>query len=427
MPNQENNKPGAPSPKGGFKKKRRHYGPPKANGAPKAPQAPSAPANPKPQATAPHPAQEKAPSAEGKKPLSGAARRRNRRNRRGPKPQQAPVTEPQVLTQEELPQEQEQPYSPCPSCEACPDCSTCSEPEEAPLPVDEGPQVIIVGVRFKEGGKIYYFDPGDYPLAKGDSVIVETSRGIECGQVAVANRPVRESSLTSPLKKLVRLATEQDLKKARSLREQEKLARRIWEEKLAGHKLDMTLVDVEYTFDGQKLIFYFTAEGRVDFRDFVKDLATVFKTRIELRQIGVRDEARQLGGLGVCGRPFCCKTFLDDFQQVSIKMAKEQNLSLNSVKISGTCGRLMCCLRYENDVYVQEAKKTPRVDSLVMTPDGQGVVCENNVLKGTCRVRLENKPELAPVTFHRDQLKVLGKAPRNAGKKPPEKEPEKND
>ena len=310
---------------------------------------------------------------------------------------------------------------------SCEDCSACGEAASAPE--EEQPKVTIVGVRFKESGKIYYFAPGDLNVKKGESVIVETSRGIECGKVAVPNRQINESSLTSPLKKLVRTASEQDLRKVEQLRKQEEQAKEIWEKKLKNHKLEMTLVDVEYTFDSQKLIFYFTAEGRVDFRDFVKDLATVFKTRIELRQIGVRDEAKQIGGLGVCGRPFCCKTFLDDFQQVSIKMAKEQNLSLNSVKISGTCGRLMCCLRYENEVYEQESKKTPKVDTAVMTPDGRGVVTENNVLKGTCRVRLDKKPDLAPTEYHRDQLQILGKAPRHNPAKNEEESPaeEKND
>lgn len=294
---------------------------------------------------------------------------------------------------------------------ACGVCEGCAQEQK---PQEDGPKVTVVGVRFKESGKIYYFDPRDLSPQKGQSVIVETSRGVECGTVAVANRQIRQASLTSPLKKVVRIANEQDLKKVSQLREQEAHAKEVWEKKLQDHKLDMALVDVEFTFDSQKLIFYFTAEGRVDFRDFVKDLATVFKTRIELRQIGVRDEAKQIGGLGVCGRPFCCKTFLDDFQQVSIKMAKEQNLSLNSVKISGTCGRLMCCLRYENEVYEQESKKTPRADTLVMTPDGRGVVTENNVLKGTCKVRLDQKPDLAPTEYHRDQLQVLGKVSRRS-------------
>ena len=304
----------------------------------------------------------------------------------------------------------------------CPNCGRCAgageqpdtAPEPEPEPEPEVEKITIVGVRFKEAGKIYYFDPNGFTPEKGSSVIVETARGIECGTVAIPMREVPLSSLTSELKKVIRVATASDLERVKRLKEQEKEAEAIWNKKIAEHKLEMDLVDVEYTFDAQKLVFYFTAEGRVDFREFVKDLANVFKTRIELRQIGVRDEAKQIGGLGVCGRPFCCKTFLDDFQQVSIKMAKEQNLSLNSVKISGTCGRLMCCLRYENDVYEEEGKKTPGPDTVVMTPDGRGVVTECDVLRGLCKVRLDKKQDLAPETFHRDQLKVLGKLSRSA-------------
>ncbi len=351
-----------------------------------------------------------------------AAERQNRSQAKPETPVQEPSQETAFELQEqfEAPQVvQESPLIPADgsfcqgSCQACEGC-------QAEMPEDNSPKVTIVGVRFKEGGKIYYFAPGNLTPQKGESVIVETSRGTECGTVAVAPRSVSEASLSSPLKPLLRFATEQDRKRVEQLRKMEVQAKEIWNKKLEQHKLDMALVDVEYTFDMQKLIFYFTAEGRVDFRDFVKELATVFKTRIELRQIGVRDEAKQIGGLGVCGRPFCCKTFLDDFQQVSIKMAKEQNLSLNSVKISGTCGRLMCCLRYENETYEKESKKTPRADTAVITPDGRGVVTENNVLKGTCKVRLDNKPDLAPTEYHRDDLKVLGRINKQTGKLPPE-------
>lgn len=269
-------------------------------------------------------------------------------------------------------------------------------------------QYEIIGVRFKEVGKIYYFDPAGKTFSAGDSVIVETSRGIEYGKVAIANKRVGGTKVVLPLKKVIREANEKDKKK---LRENQALcvrAKETWKEKVQKHKLEMTLVDVEYTFDNNKLLFYFTAEGRVDFRDFVKDMASVFKTRIELRQIGVRDEAKQVGGLGICGMPFCCKRFLDDFQQVSIKMAKEQGLSLNSIKISGTCGRLMCCLRYENDVYEEEAKKTPRVGSVVSTPEGNGIVVESNILLGKCKVQLEKKPDLPPAVFPREKLRVTG-------------------
>ncbi|MBQ9545332.1 MAG: stage 0 sporulation family protein [Clostridia bacterium] len=313
----------------------------------------------------------------------------------------------------------------CPNCGRCIGSGESFRAEEAPLndrtepgsdPAEvkdqPGKTVTVVGVRFREAGKVYYFSPAGLSLTKDQSVIVETARGIECGTVAFTDRQVGVSHITSPLKKILRVATEQDLKKLSQLRVMEADARKIWDKKLSEHKLEMDLVDVEYTFDAQKLVFYFTADGRVDFREFVKDLANVFKTRIELRQIGVRDEAKQIGGLGVCGRPFCCKTFLDDFQQVSIKMAKEQNLSLNSVKISGTCGRLMCCLRYENDVYEEEARLTPKPDTIVMTPDGRGVVTDCDVLRGLCKVSLDSRQDLAPSVYSREVLKVLGRSPR---------------
>jgi len=265
--------------------------------------------------------------------------------------------------------------------------------EEFPeIPAEAGAsdeKVEIVGVRFKPVGKIYYFDPAGIELCTEDGVILETARGVEYGNVAIPNRMVPVSEIVSPLKKIIRKATAEDFEKLEKNREVEAHARQIWAGQVEKHGLDMTLVDVEYTFDNTKLLFYFTAEGRVDFRNFVKDVAAVFKTRIELRQIGVRDEAKQVGGFGVCGREFCCRTFLDEFQQVSIKMAKEQGLSLNSVKISGTCGRLMCCLRYESDTYEEELKKTPAVDSIVETPDGKGVVVESNVLAGLVKVRLD--------------------------------------
>jgi len=272
----------------------------------------------------------------------------------------------------------------------------------------------IVGIRFKAAGKIYYFDPVDIKLEPQDNVIVETARGSEFGTVAIGNKQVEEREVISPLKKVIRIATAADEKKVAENRKIEKRAADVWEKKITEHTLDMTLVDVEYAFDNSKLLFYFTAEGRVDFRDFVKELASVFKTRIELRQIGVRDEAKKVGGLGICGRPICCNSFLDDFQQVSIKMAKEQNLSLNSVKISGTCGRLMCCLRYENELYEEESR--PKVDSIVQTPNGKGVVVENNVLCGKIKVVLDETPDAAPVCFHRDVVKILGSVKKGRGK-----------
>lgn len=219
----------------------------------------------------------------------------------------------------------------------------------------------IVGVRFKGAGKVYYFDPDDKPFSKGDPVIVETARGIECGEVAMENREVPDDQIVKPLKMIIRTATSEDLKIVAENHAKEKDAFQICLQKIAAHKLEMKLVEVEYTFDRSKIMFYFTADGRVDFRELVKDLASVFRTRIELRQIGVRDESKLLGGLGICGRPFCCSTFLGDFQSVSIKMAKEQGISLNPVKISGTCGRLMCCLKYEQNAYEHLLRVTPKM------------------------------------------------------------------
>lgn len=250
--------------------------------------------------------------------------------------------------------------------------------------------VEVVGIRFKSVGKIYYFAPGNIEFAKGDFAVVETVRGTEIGEVMLTNRKIPEENIVSPLKPVLRKATDEDIKKIDKIKEKEKNAFEVCVEKINYHKLDMHLVDVEYTFDENKILFYFTAEGRVDFRELVKSLASVFKTRIELRQIGVRDEAKMLGGIGVCGRPICCNSFLGDFQPVSIKMAKEQNLSLNPTKISGTCGRLMCCLKYEQSTYEEMLKFVPRVDAIVDTPDGKGTVIENNVLAGMVKVRVGN-------------------------------------
>ena len=263
----------------------------------------------------------------------------------------------------------------------------------------------IIGVRFRSVGKIFYFDPLSIPFRAGDPVIVETSRGIECGTVVQENRMIGEEDLPKPLKPIIRAATPEDTAHAAENREREKQAFEICLKKIAAHKLDMKLIDVEVTFDNSKILFYFTADGRVDFRELVKDLASVFRTRIELRQIGVRDEAKMLGGLGICGRPFCCASFLGDFQPVSIKMAKEQGLSLNPTKISGTCGRLMCCLKYENDVYEELIAMTPKVGSTVSTPDGRGTVVETNLLTGEIKVRLENDSDAVPKTYSRKQLR----------------------
>ncbi len=247
----------------------------------------------------------------------------------------------------------------------------------------------VIGVRFKKAGKVYYFDPSDVWPRPGDNVVVETARGVEFGEVVTGAREVADEQIVAPLKKVVRVATEEDVRRAEYNAKREEEAFRICLEKLAKHKLEMKLVSVEYTFDNSKIIFYFTANGRVDFRELVKDLASVFKMRIELRQIGVRDEAKMLGGLGSCGRPICCGTFLGDFHPVSIKMAKEQNLSLNPTKISGLCGRLMCCLKYEQDYYSQTLKKLPKVGKDIVTPDGVGVLSEINAIRECVKVRIK--------------------------------------
>lgn len=255
------------------------------------------------------------------------------------------------------------------------------------------PEVEIIGVKFKPSGKTYYFAAEKNQAKIDERVIVETSRGLEIGIVATPNKMVKESEIVPPLRPVIRVASAADIKHAEENKEKEAEAFEICKKKIAEHKLEMSLVEAEYTFDNSKLLFYFTSDGRVDFRDLVKDLASVFRTRIELRQIGIRDEAKLLGGLGVCGRPFCCSSFLSDFVQVSIKMAKEQNFSLNSAKISGACGRLMCCLRYEHETYEEAIKKTPPLGSTVKTPAGNGVVVETNPLAELIKVRLEDKPE----------------------------------
>lgn len=265
----------------------------------------------------------------------------------------------------------------------------------------------VIGVRFKDTGKVYYFDPGEERLARGDKVIVETARGIECGEVAMENQEISDEAIVQPLRKLIRIATKEDLDRVEENRRKEKIAFGICEKKIADRGLEMKLVEVEYTFDNSKILFYFTADGRVDFRELVKDLAGQFRTRIELRQIGVRDEAKMLGGIGICGRPFCCGSFLGGFQPVSIKMAKEQGLSLNPVKISGACGRLMCCLKYEQEAYQDLLRTTPKVNALVSTPEGKGVVIDQNLLTGKLTIRLDKDPEAAPKVFHVKEVKVL--------------------
>ncbi len=275
----------------------------------------------------------------------------------------------------------------------------------------------VIGVRFKEVGKVYFFDPDHTELKEGEPVIVETARGVECGFVATENREIPDEEIVHPLKKLIRKATSEDLKRVEENRRREKEAFSICEKKIASHKLEMKLVDVEYTFDNSKILFYFTADGRVDFRALVKDLASVFRTRIELRQIGVRDEAKMLGGLGICGKPFCCSTFLGEFQPVSIKMAKEQGLSLSPVKISGTCGRLMCCLKYEQEAYADLLRTTPKLGAIVNTPEGKGVVVDQNLLTGVLKVRMDRAPEAAPQTFKVKEVKVLKDAQIRLDKK----------
>lgn len=270
-------------------------------------------------------------------------------------------------------------------------------------------QVTVTGIRFKAGGKIYYFDKGDLELKNGGYVIVETARGLEFGEVAFATRQIGESHVVLPLRPVVRIATDADVIHHKENKAREEEAFRVCREKIAKHDLPMKLIQAQFSFDNTKLLFYFASESRVDFRELVKDLASVFKTRIELRQIGIRDEAKLFGGLGSCGRPLCCSTFLSDFAQVSIKMAKDQNLSLNSGKISGCCGRLMCCLQYEHKTYVEETAKTPPVDSTVKTRDGVGFVTEINALSGTVKVKLKDKPDVAPAWYKRDDVTVLSR------------------
>ncbi len=286
---------------------------------------------------------------------------------------------------------------------------TLDEPEgeQAPSvePAEPEEQFEVVGIRFRGAGKVYFFSPNGISFAEGDHAVLETVRGMEYGEVTNANQMVNASEVVQPLKPILRKATAEDDAHYRSNLEREQNARPIFEEKVRKNHLEMQLVDVEYTFDNSKLCFYFTAEGRVDFRELVKDLASFFRTRIELRQIGVRDEARMFGGLGVCGRPFCCKSFLSDFAQVSIKMAKEQNLSLASAKISGSCGRLMCCLRYEQDTYERENALLPCPNSIVSTPKGRGTVLESSFLTGNVKVQLSE--ENAVRVFPLSDVKVL--------------------
>ena len=310
--------------------------------------------------------------------------------------------------------------------------------DDPPVPafdsIPEPEDVTVVGVQFKKGGKVYYFDPGKLDIAAGDEVIIDTARGAEYGFCAEGNHTVPTAKVVQPLRAVIRVATDNDRRTRQEYKEKEPHAFEVCQNKILDHKLDMKLVSAEYSFDGSKILFYFTADGRVDFRDLVKDLASVFRTRIELRQIGVRDEAKMMGGLGICGRPFCCKQFLDDFQPVSIKMAKTQSLSLNPTKISGTCGRLMCCLKYEQDAYESLIKSSPKQDSIVNTCDGKGTVTDVSLLKQTVKVRLDNDPSTVKC-YHNCDICILrnGKGKKNAPPipddipplpKPEEKQPE---
>lgn len=269
--------------------------------------------------------------------------------------------------------------------------------------------VKVVGVRFKNAGKMYYFNPNGFEIEKGMNVIVETARGIEFAEAVSAIREIEEDEAFLPLKDVIRIATEEDAAIHNSNIEKEKSAFDICNEKIAKHELKMKLIDVEYTFDGNKILFYFVADTRIDFRDLVKDLASVFKTRIELRQVGVRDQAKAVGGLGICGRVICCASATGEFQPVSIKMAKEQSLSLSPTKISGTCGRLMCCLKYEQDAYEDAIHRLPGVGSIVETPQGQGVITEVNLLRETVKVRLDKETETDLEIYKADEIKIIHK------------------
>ncbi len=282
--------------------------------------------------------------------------------------------------------------------------------ENANNDIKSAPETVrVVGVSFREAGKIYYFDPRELVFSIGDKVIVETARGVEFGIIKQANKDVPSSEIVSALKPIIRRATAEDISKNESNRVAEAEAAEICKKKIAQHKLEMDLTGVEYTFDNSKLIFYFTCESRVDFRELVKDLASTFRTRIELRQIGIRDEAKMMGGLGVCGRKFCCASFLSDFVQVSIKMAKEQNFSLNSAKVSGACGRLMCCLRYEHETYEEAIRRTPSQGSIVATKDGQGVVIETKPLAEEVKVKFTDKDKEIVKAYKCADVKVISK------------------
>lgn len=277
--------------------------------------------------------------------------------------------------------------------------------DNTPKP-DSDVKVEIIGIRFKDVGKVYFFSPNGIQFKQGEMAIVETARGVECGEIVLTNRMEPENRIVSPLKSIMRKATPADEQQLRENRKKEKEIMQVFADKIALHKLEMKPIDIDCTFDGSKILFYFTSDGRVDFRELVKDLAAIYRTRIELRQIGVRDEAKMLGGLGICGRPFCCSSFLGEFQPVSIKMAKEQSLSLNPTKISGTCGRLMCCLKYEQNCYEDFLRTTPKVGAYVETEEGKGRVEEVNLLTGILKIKLDKKPDV-PFVVKKDEVKVI--------------------
>lgn len=265
----------------------------------------------------------------------------------------------------------------------------------------------VIGICFKPGGKTYFFDAVNIKVKKGQYVIVETARGVECGEVVQEEHEIHDEEVVKPLKPVTRIADDVDIRQMKKNREDEKSAFVTCEERIEKHGLAMKLIDAEYTFDRSKILFYFTADGRIDFRELVKDLASTFHTRIELRQIGVRDESKLLGGLGICGREFCCKKFLNDFQPVSIKMAKEQGLSLNPTKISGVCGRLMCCLAYEQPAYEYLNRTTPSYGSVVKTPDGLGTVVDVALLTGVLKVRLDKNPDAIPKQYKKEDVEYI--------------------
>lgn len=306
----------------------------------------------------------------------------------------------QTEKRHEKPRKKEQAHKPKPETSEAPSLDLTLTAD------DNSPKVEIIGVRFKDVGKVYYFSPNGVIFKRGESAIVETARGVECGEVVLANREFPTSGLVSPLKDIIRKATDADFRQLEQNRKTEEEIMKTFIEKIREHNLDMKPIEVEYTFDGSKIMFYFTSDGRVDFRDLVKDLAYIYRTRIELRQIGVRDEAKMLGGLGICGRAFCCSSFLGDFQPVSIKMAKEQSLSLNPTKISGTCGRLMCCLKYEQNCYEDFLRTTPKVGAYVETAEGRGTVQEVNLLTGILKIKLDKKADV-PLVVNKSEVKLI--------------------